>query len=70
MPSQTWPELLGYQHEVLHTGVLRHLLHDPRRRTAVASDLIGKSITRVGEVWTDASFRVHNVPLTWLSSFG
>jgi hypothetical protein len=43
----SWPEVVGYRHEVLHTGVLRHLLHDPERGARVATALIDAEVVSV-----------------------
>jgi len=43
----TWPIIVGYRHEVLHTGVLHHLLCDEERAASVAGALAGAPVVRV-----------------------
>ena len=47
MTGTTWPEFVGYRHEVLHAGVLRHLLNDSARGAAVASALTDAEVVGV-----------------------
>lgn len=47
MTGTTWPELVGYRHEVLHAGVLHHLLNDCGRGAAVASALTDAEVVGV-----------------------
>jgi hypothetical protein len=42
-----WPEVVGYRHEVVHTGVLHSLVRDPARAPTVASALIDASVRAV-----------------------
>src|SRR4051794_35359204 len=52
----TWVELVGYQHEFVHTGVLRALLQDPNHHRAVASALVRKTVQSVE--WVETEKRV------------
>ena len=47
MTGTTWPELVGYRHEVLHTGVLHRFLNDSARGAAVASALTDAEVVAV-----------------------
>lgn len=48
MRPTTWPELVGYRHEVLHTGVLNHLLlQQSPAATALASAITGANVTEI-----------------------
>ena len=49
----TWPEIVGYRHEILHTGVLAHLLNDPARGAAIAVALTGADVKAVSDVRTE-----------------
>jgi hypothetical protein len=48
--EREWPEVVGYQHEVLHTGVLRHLLEGEMGTQVAARLLDAGEVSRVGEV--------------------
>jgi len=50
----TWPLIVGYQHEVLHTGVLAHLACDPDRGARLASVLTGAPVVRVERIRQEA----------------
>lgn len=42
-----WVDVVGYRHEVVHTGVLAELLRDPDRGPRIAGALIGQDVTAV-----------------------
>lgn len=46
----TWPSLVGYQYEVLHTGVLATLLDDSDVGPSLAADLIGEPVLKITDV--------------------
>lgn len=48
-----WIEAVGYQHEVVHTGVLRWLLTDADVRCTVASRMVMAEVTDVRDVRTE-----------------
>jgi hypothetical protein len=37
----SWPQLVGYQHEVLQTGVLKYLFDDKRHEPGVVTAVAG-----------------------------
>ena len=48
-----WLEVIGYQHEVLHTGVLTHLLRGDRGVEVAAALLRRPGVVRVEGVWPE-----------------
>lgn len=53
--QRSWPQIVGYRHEILHTGVLRHLL-DGEMGPRVASALTGLHVAKVD--WYDTEDRL------------
>jgi hypothetical protein len=51
----TWPTLIGYRHEIMHTGVLRYLIGHPEHGPEVASALAGADVAAVLDVRTEAA---------------
>lgn len=47
MSTATWPQIVGYRHEVVHTGALGHLLRDETAGVALLRALTGADIARV-----------------------
>src|SRR4051812_1105246 len=45
--ATAWPAIVGYQHEVMHTGVLAHLLDDEHRGPRLATRLIGEQVREI-----------------------
>lgn len=45
--SIAWPEAVAYQHEIVHTGVLRQLLTDHETAASVVSSLTGHTVAQV-----------------------
>jgi hypothetical protein len=52
-----WTGLVGYQHEVMHTGVLRHLLADKKRGPSIAMELIERDVVSVSGIKTEARIK-------------
>src|SRR4051794_34380412 len=51
--APSWVDLVGYQHEVVHTGALRELLGDNEHQLYVASALIGQPVADVDRLETE-----------------
>jgi hypothetical protein len=47
-PTANWVSIVGYQYEVVHTGVLRYLLDDPAVGVPLARGLTGAEVVAVG----------------------
>jgi hypothetical protein len=47
--SPSWPKIVGYQLEVVDTGVLHHLLGDESCGSSVLTDLLGKTAAIAGK---------------------
>lgn len=56
MSPTTWPELVGYRHEVLHTGVLAHLLLQSPAAAQLASAMTGADVTEI--LWARPESRI------------
>ena len=53
LSDPNWVKLVGYQHEVVHTGVLRYLLGDEVYASSVLTDMLGTPTAIRGEPRTE-----------------